>query len=97
MFALSHQMPGASEVVVGVLHRLRRLLRRPARTYEVVSVQSETTDIRIEHASGVVVQIEHDGTVILSTPGNMALHADGDLRITSDTHIGLAAPRIDLN
>lgn len=82
---------------VGILRRLTRLVQRPARTYEVVPVKSETTDIRIEHASGVVLQIEHDGTVIVSSPGNLELHADGDLRLTSDTHIGLAAPRIDLN
>jgi len=82
---------------VGILRRLTRLVQRPARTYEVVPVKSETTDIRIEHASGVVLQIEHDGTVIVSSPGSLELHADGDLRLTSDTHIGLAAPRIDLN
>lgn len=82
---------------MGILRRLTRLVQRPARTYEVIPVKSETTDIRIEHASGVVLQIEYDGTVILSAPGDLALHADGDLRITSDTHIGLAAPRIDLN
>ncbi len=82
---------------MGILRKLARLVRPPARTFEVIPVKSETTDIRIEHASGVVLQIEHDGTVILSTPRNMALHADGDLRISSDTHIGLVAPRIDLN
>lgn len=82
---------------MGILRRLTRLVRRDAQTYEVVPVKSETTDIRIHHASGVVLQIEHDGTVILSAPGKLQLHADGDLQITSDTHIGLAAPRIDLN
>ena len=82
---------------MGILRRIRRLLQRPPRTYEVIPVKSETTDIRIEHASGVVLQIEHDGTVILSSPSNLELHADGDLRISSDTHIGLVAPRIDLN
>jgi len=82
---------------VGILRRLSRLVQRPARTYEVIPVKSETTDIRIEHASGVVLQIEHDGTVLLSSPGKLSLHADGDLQISSDTHIGLVAPRIDLN
>ena len=82
---------------MGLLQNLTKWLHRPAPTYDVVPVKSETTDIRIEHVSGVVLQIEHDGTVILSTPGKLAFHADGDLRITSDTHIGLAAPRIDLN
>lgn len=60
-------------------------------------MKSETTDIRIQHASGLVLQIEHDGTVIIATPGKLALHAAGDLQLTSDTHIGLTAPRIDLN
>lgn len=82
---------------MGLLSRLTRLLHRPARTYAVVPVNSETTDVRIEHVSGLVVQIEHDGTLVVTAPGNLALHAQGDLRITSDTHIGLAAPRIDLN
>lgn len=82
---------------MGILRRLTRLLQRPTQTYEVIPVKSETTDILIQHISGVVLQIEHDGTVLLSTPGELELHADGDLRITSDTHIGLVAPRIDLN
>lgn len=82
---------------MGVLKRLNRLRQRLSPTYTVVPVKSETTDIRIEHASGVVLQIEHDGTVILSTPGDLAFHANGNLHLTSDTHIGLAAPRIDLN
>ncbi|MEC7947585.1 MAG: hypothetical protein VX265_08440 [Myxococcota bacterium] len=60
-------------------------------------MKSETTDIRIEHASGVVLEIEHDGTIVLSTPGALSLHADGELQLSSDTHIGLVAPRIDLN
>ncbi len=82
---------------MGILQRLKRLLPLPTRTYEIIPVKSETTDIRIEHTSGVVLQIEHDGTVLLSAPGNLSLHANGDLAISSDTHIGLAAPRIDLN
>jgi len=86
-----------SWTIGNLFRRLTQLLKRAPQTYEVIPIKSETTDIRIQHTSGVVIQIEHNGTVIISAPGNMALHADGDLRITSDTHIGLAAPRIDLN
>ncbi len=86
-----------SEGMLGILRTLTRLVRRPARTYEIIPVKSETTDIRIEHASGVVLQIEHDGTVIVSAPGDLAQPAGGDLSLSSDTHIGLTAPRIDLN
>jgi hypothetical protein len=70
---------------------------RLPRPYTVVPVSSASTDVRIEHRSGVVIEIEHDGRVVVHTPSALHLHADGDLAITSDTHIGLAAPRIDLN
>ena len=82
---------------MGILRRLADLVWSPERTYEIIPVKSETTDLRIEHASGVVLQIEHDGTVLVSTAGALSLHADGDLEISSGTHIGLSAPRIDLN
>lgn len=90
-------LPTRSGPASGLLRRLARMIRRPTQTYEVIPVKSATTDLRIEHVSGVVIQIEHDGTVILNSPSSLQLHADGDLQISSDTHIGLSAPRIDLN
>ena len=72
-------------------------LRRRTRSYAVVPVSSGPTDLRIEHRSGVVIEIEHDGRVVVHTPASLHLHATGELALSSDTHIGLAAPRIDLN
>jgi hypothetical protein len=65
--------------------------------YDIVPVNSDTTDVKIVHTTGTVIQIETDGSVIVSAPNNLTLHAVGDLQIASDTHIGLTAPRIDLN
>jgi hypothetical protein len=65
--------------------------------YAVVPVNSKTTDVKIVHNTGTVIQIETDGSVIVSAPNNLTLHASGNLQIVSDTHIGLTAPRIDLN
>lgn len=65
--------------------------------YQIVPVNSETTDVKVIHITGAAVQIEKNGAVIISTPGELELHAKGNLQIVSDTHIGLTAPRIDLN
>ena len=81
---------------MSILRRIANLVRSP-KPYAIVPSPNESTDLCIEHVSGVVIRIEHDGRVIVSTPSSLALHADGDLEITSNTHIGLVAPRIDLN
>lgn len=65
--------------------------------YSITPVNSATTDLTITHVTGVVVQIEKDGSVIISSPSNLSLQAIGNIQITSDTHIGFTAPRIDLN
>lgn len=65
--------------------------------YQIVNVNSETTDLRITHDTGVVVQIEKNGNVVISTPNELELHAKGNMQLISETHIGLTAPRIDLN
>ena len=87
----------AEHWVFAPCRRLWTVLRARPKSYAVVPIGSETTDVRIEHKSGVVVDIEHDGRVVIHTPASMHLHAVGNLEITSDTHIGLVAPRIDLN
>ncbi len=83
---------------MGILRRLVDKVRgeRPT-SYAIVPSPDDSTDLCIEHASGVVIRIENDGRVVVSSPSGLALHADGDLEITSNTHIGLVAPRIDLN
>ena len=81
---------------MGFLRRLTRLVQQPARTYGVVPVKSETTDIRIEHASGVILQIEHDGTVIVSSPGNLECTRMGPAALVGYPHRSVR-PRIDLN
>ena len=65
--------------------------------YAISSTKSETTDLTITHITGVVIQIQKDGSVVVNSPSNLTLHAVGNLEITSDTHIGFAALRIDLN
>lgn len=82
---------------MSILRRFREMVRPARPTYAIVPSPSETTDVCIEHVSGVTIRIEHDGRVIVSAPSSMAFHAEGDLQITSNTHIGLVAPRIDLN
>lgn len=87
---------------MGLLRRLVDKVRNPTKsastdTFAIVPSPDGSTDLCIEHVSGVVIRIEHDGSVIVSTPSNLALHAEGNLEITSNTHIGLVAPRIDLN
>lgn len=69
----------------------------PQKHYSIQPVNSSSTDLRIVHRTGVVIQIETDGSVIVSSANNLTLHAKGNLAIASDTHIGLVAPRIDLN
>ena len=79
---------------MNVLTKLKRLIAS-TKSYEIQKVASN--DLLITHRSGVVIQIKEDGTVLVASPGNLELHAVGNLQITSGTHIGLVAPRIDLN
>jgi K+/H+ antiporter YhaU regulatory subunit KhtT len=72
-------------------------LFRKEKTYSIAEVNDSTTDLTIQHKTGVTIQIEKDGTVIVSSPSNLQLRAAGNLEIISGTHIGLVAPRIDLN
>lgn len=81
---------------MNVLTKLTNLFTK-SKTYSLIEVKSETTDVVIKHASGVVIQIELDGTVLVSTQGPLQLYSGGDMELKSDTHIGLVAPRIDLN
>lgn len=81
---------------MNILNRLSTIFKKQT-TYTITPVKSETTDLQITHISGVIIRIEHDGTVIVSSPKHLGLHANGNLHISSDTHIGLKAPRIDLN
>jgi hypothetical protein len=67
------------------------------KTYSITPIKSTTTDIQITHKTGVVISIEYDGSVIVSSPNNLTLHATGNLELSSGSHIGLVAPRIDLN
>lgn len=79
---------------MNVLTKLKQLIV-PTKTYEIQKVAS--SDLVITHRSGVVIQIKEDGTVLVASPSNLELYAKGNLQITSGTHIGLVAPRIDLN
>ena len=81
---------------MNILNKLSTLFKKE-QTYTISEIKSDTTDLKITHESGVIIQIEHDGTVIVISPKHLALHARGNLQISSDTHIGLKAPRIDLN
>ena len=83
---------------MGFFRRLVDKVRgQSSSTYAIVTSPDPNTDLCIEHASGVVIRIENDGRVVVSSPGDLAFHADGNLEISSNTHIGLVAPRIDLN
>jgi hypothetical protein len=85
------------------LRRIVNLVRSPkpepepeSKAYAIVP-SKDSSDLCIEHVSGVVIRIEEDGRVTVSSPSSLSLHAEGDLEISSNTHIGLVAPRIDLN
>ena len=83
---------------MGFLRKLVDKVRgQSSPTYAIIPSPDDQTDLCIEHASGVVIRIETDGRVVVSSPNDLAFHADGNLEITSNTHIGLVAPRIDLN
>ena len=43
------------------------------------------------------LNIDPAGNISVRNNGSTALHSTGDISIRSDTHIGLSAPRIDLN
>lgn len=79
---------------MNVLTKIKQLIV-PNRTYKIQ--KAESNDLLITHRSGVAIQIKEDGTVIVASPSNLELHANGNLQITSGSHIGLVAPRIDLN
>ena len=81
---------------MNILNKLSTIFQKK-QTYTITPIKSESTDLQITHISGVVINIEHDGTVIVSSPKHLGLHANGNLHISSNTHIGLKAPRIDLN
>lgn len=79
---------------MNVLHKLKQLLV-PNKTYEIQQVESR--DLLITHRSGVTIQICENGSVLVTSPSSLELHARGNLQISSDTHVGVVAPRIDLN
>lgn len=54
--------------------------------------------IHIEQAGGVAkVNIDPDGNISVTNDGRTDWHSKGEIAITSDTHIVMVAPTIDLN
>jgi hypothetical protein len=79
------------------LRRRVATLTRTPKAFSIVPAPLPDGDLVIEHVSGVTVRIEPDGRVHITSPSSIQFHAVGDLQLSSDTHIGLYAPRIDLN
>lgn len=82
---------------MNVLTKIVNLFTTKTTSYSIIPVKSATTDLIVKHITGVEIRIETDGTVVVSTPANLSLYATGSVQIKSDMHIGLIAPRIDLN
>lgn len=80
---------------MNIFYKLKTLFKR--KPYTIKPVNSDITDVVITHITGVEIRIESSGTVIISSPTNLELRSNGNLHIESKTHIGLVAPRIDLN
>ena len=90
-----HGAPYAQvNIAMSTLTKIKHFFNPIPKNYQIIPIGY---DVMIKHKSGVVVKIDHDGTVAITSPGNLELHAAGNLQITSNTHIGLVAPRIDLN
>lgn len=80
---------------MNLLSTISNIFKR--KTYDIIPLTDQNKDVVIKHHTGVEVAICSDGSVIISSPKNLGLHADGNLYMSSNTHIGLSAPRIDLN
>lgn len=76
------------------LTKIKQAFTPVAKNYEIIPADY---DLVIKHKSGVIVKIKEDGSVAISSANALELHSVGNLQISSDTHIGLVAPRIDLN
>jgi len=62
-----------------------------------IELREDTSIAIIQRGTGSEIYIHPDGSIVIHGENTLSMSSTGEMRIHSDTHIQMTAPRIDLN